>query len=491
MTQNLAEHLIDLSDWGFRPNRTAEFSFYHREDGFNVRPLMVMLQEGFPIEVVEMPHSIPETVKLMMVVAHASGIDLEGNEGSSAYGLDGAKASPVRVCLVRRDLIDGECLGGIVDQTRELHIISRLVWSGLYASNNVGGDTAHQMSLNPCLFCAFLAVFMVEPASIGGGGKARRINGEVSLYRPQWTGTLLNQAFKQWRQFGILQITECTVIVGCFSDKSVNLRFFQCGGDTPTRHCGVAFKRETENHVSEWEPWPTKPIFRLLNALAQVTQQANKVFLLVSLRLVVSRPFLCAGHLNRLSEGSVTIWFNLSLNNVFYRMDMFARLVSSLKIWASAKWLAVVKAYNITSIARLGGYFPAQLVLRNLASFCYQQSSFLSRIHLNTPLTIIINNISQVTVFVNTPRNIFLIRYLTTHIYSDILEVCIRLKKMYGYSVAPDADMSGFPAIPKKNQRFVLNVIALTGKNHVRASKRGYSKVRQFRALGVDFCEQL
>ena len=86
---------------------------------------------------------------------------------------------------------------------------------------------------------------------------------------------------------------------------------------------------------------------------------------------------------------------------------------------------------------------------------------------LNSNITI--NNISQVIVFVNTMSNILLANYLTTHIYSDILEVCIKRRKKSQYSVVPDVVMNGFLVILTKNHECVpiLNATALTGKNPV------------------------
>lgn len=63
MAENLTKNLVNLSDRGFSPYRTPEFCFYHREGGFHIRPLVIMGQELFPIEVVKVPHSLPQSVK--------------------------------------------------------------------------------------------------------------------------------------------------------------------------------------------------------------------------------------------------------------------------------------------------------------------------------------------------------------------------------------------------------------------------------------------
>ena len=68
--------------------------------------------------------------------------------------------------------------------------------------------------------------------------------------------------------------------------------------------------------------------------------------------------------------------------------------------------------------------------------------------------------------------------HLTTYVPYDILEVCIKKKERLLCSVVPDAGMSGFPVTLTKNHVCapILSAIALTGKNPVRASKRGLSK---------------
>lgn len=103
-----------------------------------------------------------------------------------------------------------------------------------------------------------------------------------------------------------------------------------------------------------------------------------------------------------------------------------------------------------------------------------EQWARLYRIHLITPhLTITINNISQVIVFVNTYwqyilDKLFVMRYLTTYIYSDILVIChTRKRKRSQYSVVPDAVTSGFPVTLIKNPVFVRiqSAIAHIGKS--------------------------
>ena len=65
MTQNLTQNLVNLGNRGFGANRPAELAFNHAESSLDIRPLVIMLKEGIPIEVIEVPHSIPKPIKLI------------------------------------------------------------------------------------------------------------------------------------------------------------------------------------------------------------------------------------------------------------------------------------------------------------------------------------------------------------------------------------------------------------------------------------------
>jgi hypothetical protein len=131
-----------------------------------------MLQEGIPIEVVEVPHTIPETIKLMVMVTRASRVDFEGDKGDSIHRLDSMEISSIRVGFVGRDFVDGECLGCLTYQNWELDSVSRLIGRSYYASNYVSLYSANYVNLNPRLLTAFLAIFAVKPArgSVGKRG---------------------------------------------------------------------------------------------------------------------------------------------------------------------------------------------------------------------------------------------------------------------------------------------------------------------------------
>ena len=66
MAKNLAENLVNLSGRTLGPDRTAKLGLNHREGSLDIRPLVIVGKKRISIEVVEMPHALPEfTVWLM------------------------------------------------------------------------------------------------------------------------------------------------------------------------------------------------------------------------------------------------------------------------------------------------------------------------------------------------------------------------------------------------------------------------------------------
>ena len=67
-----------------------------------------------------MPHAIPKTVKLVMVVTHASRVGFEGNISDSTLSLNSMETSSIRIGFVGRDSIEGECLGCLLYQSAKV-----------------------------------------------------------------------------------------------------------------------------------------------------------------------------------------------------------------------------------------------------------------------------------------------------------------------------------------------------------------------------------
>ncbi len=205
MTQNLTKYLVNLSNRGFGTNRTAELGFYHREGSLNIRPLVVVGKESIPIEIVEVPHTIPQTVKWFAPLT-TFGITFEWDIWYPIHCLNRMEIITARICFISRYFADIECLSSSIDQLGKLGSIGCFSRSYFNASNNVCFDSAHQMGFYPLGFAPHLTPFMVKPSIVGSGCETRRVNGEIGLHGFQGTGTLFNQGFQQWGQFGVFKI---------------------------------------------------------------------------------------------------------------------------------------------------------------------------------------------------------------------------------------------------------------------------------------------
>jgi hypothetical protein len=384
MAKHFTQNFIDLSGGSLSPNRTAELCLYHREDGLHIRPLVVVLQEGFLVEVVEVPHVLPEAVKCT-VPLRSLAVGLEWNISRSVYCHYSIKVLFAGIRLISRHLVNLKCLSRCFHQWSKLGSVGGLAWGSLNASDDVGLDPANKMGFYPSLLAPFLAVFMVKPSGIGGTGEARRVNGEVGLYRPQRAGALLNEAFQQGRQLRIFQVAEGTGEGRRLSDQPPSFRFPQVGHKASAGHGGIDLSGYAEHDISQRQPRSPEPVFWLFNAVAEVSEQSDKMLLLVGLGFVIGSPLLGAGHFDGLGVDSATVRLGLPLNDELNGVNVLARQLPFLKVGAGAKRLAVVKINYVASIARLGGNFPAQPVFLNPACVGYYQPSLYSLVHFNTP----------------------------------------------------------------------------------------------------------
>ncbi len=76
---------------------------------------------------------------------------------------------------------------------------------------------------------------------------------------------------------------------------------------------------------------------------------------------------------------------------------------------------------------------------------------------------------------------LFILKYLTTYMITDILVIChIKRRKSLQSSIAPGACTNGILVTLKKNQRFVQVATVPIGKNPVRKSKREWSRAIGF-----------
>jgi hypothetical protein len=385
MTQNLAKDFVDLSDRGLSPDSTPELALNHIERGLNIRPLVVVLQKGFTVEAVEMVHATPQPVKLMVAVLLSRCVGLEGDIGYATHRLNCVEIALDGVGFVGGYLVDGEGLGGLVDQSGKLDAVGGSIGRGLDAGDDVGLYPAHDVRLYPILHGAFLPPLVVKPSGIGAGRKARGVNGEVGLNRPQRGGGLLNETLEQGCQFGVFEVAESAGEGRRLDDQPVGFRFPQVGHKASAGHRGVDLGGDAEHDIGQRQSRPPEPVFGLLNAVAEVSEQGDKVLLLMGLGFVIGRPLLRAGHLDRLGVDRAAVWPSLPLNHELNGVDVLAGQPPLLEVGAGAERSSVVEVYDVSPVARLGGDFPAQLVFLYLARVGYYQPSFFPCVHFNPP----------------------------------------------------------------------------------------------------------
>jgi hypothetical protein len=386
MAEDFTKDFVDLSNWCLGAHSATKLSFNHGESGFDIRPLVIMLHERFTVVIVEMPHAIPKAIEFMVMAVHTRGVDFERDKRRAAHGLNNIKILSGRISLVGRNFVDKEHFSRVFDKRWEMNTIMRLVSHDLNACDNMRFDTAHYMRSYPSLLAAFLAPLVVKPSGIGGSGEAGRIDSEVFFYCTKRTCALLDESFKQRRKFGVFKIACITGERRRLGNQFLSFRFSQAAHKSPAGHGGVGLVDKPEYDIRERQARPSKPVFRLLNAVAQVTEQRNKMFFFMELGIIINRPILGIGYPNGLGYGFSSVRLMLSPFHKFNRIYVLAFLVCRLKMFACAKRFAVVEVDDISAVARLRRDLPAQFVLFNRVAVRNCQSSFLPLFHLTAPL---------------------------------------------------------------------------------------------------------
>jgi len=387
MAQDLAQDLVDLSNRGFSSYKATELSLNHGEYGFGVRPFVIVLHKDFSVEVIEMPHGMPQPIKRSLTLTTPR-IAFEWYERCSIDGVDGMKIAAAGICLVCGDFVDGECLSSGFNQFGKLRSIGGFRGCSFNAGNDMSFDTAHQVGFYPFHFTSHLAVLMVEPSVICLGGKSRGIYSKVSFDSFQWDSTLFNQMLEKWSEFRILQIIECAGKRRGFTNQLPCFCLSEFGHEASARHCAVDFGYYAEYDIGQWQSWSTEFVFWLLNAVAQFPQQFSESLLFVHLCFIVDRPVLSICYPHDLSDDFRAVRPFLFPLDKLDGVDMLALLMCCLKVLAGAKLLVMVEVHHVSAVARLRRHFPAKFVLFYGVTFRYHQSSFLPLVHLITPLYI-------------------------------------------------------------------------------------------------------
>src|SRR5260370_15986265 len=95
MTEQFRDNFIDHSNIGLAPQAVAELSLHHRERGLDVRPLVVMLQKLFTLELEVMKRFIPNTTPIV-----ASGVRFESDKRLGSDALNSLKIHAGGISLI-------------------------------------------------------------------------------------------------------------------------------------------------------------------------------------------------------------------------------------------------------------------------------------------------------------------------------------------------------------------------------------------------------
>src|SRR5947209_1007242 len=105
------------------------------------------------------------------------------------------------------------------------------------------------MALDPFVFLANRAVFVIEPAMEARGSEARRVAREISLYGFQRQTGFRDQVAENWREGRIFQIVENRIEVRRLADKALGLRVTKIAHEPPRRYRAVDLVAGGEDRI--------------------------------------------------------------------------------------------------------------------------------------------------------------------------------------------------------------------------------------------------
>src|SRR5260370_13289961 len=121
MTQYLTKNFVDHRNVSLAKQAVAELSLHHGERGFNVRPLMVVLQKLFPFELEVVKRLVPNATPVV-----ASRVRFESDKRLGSDGLDSFKVRARGIPFVGRDFGDLKVLRRGVNESGKQRGIVRV-----------------------------------------------------------------------------------------------------------------------------------------------------------------------------------------------------------------------------------------------------------------------------------------------------------------------------------------------------------------------------
>ena len=129
--------------------------------------------------------------------------------------------------------------------------------------------------------------------------------------------------------------------------------------EAPTGSGRINLKRAGEDHIGQRQARTPEALRNFFDAFAQLRQQREKAFLLVSLRSIVGRPFLLVGLLDRncLSESlslGLLVESKFALGHNLNRIKVLASELSRGEVWTGAMRLSGVGLDDIGVVTTFG-----------------------------------------------------------------------------------------------------------------------------------------
>ena len=382
MTKNLTKGFVDHRGFGLTPQTITELAFNHAERGFDIRPLVVVLQEFFVPKLKVVKHLGPDS---------ASPSSVADPERDIRRGSDACYSLKIRfrgVTFIRRHFGNLKVLSGCIHQDRQELSIMCVAVENLYRRHDVSLNAAHNVALHPIMLLCDRTIFVVKPAGEMASSEARGIHRKVYFDRFQGQATLSNQVFKERRQLGILKIVGNAIEVRNLGNESALVRLSQIGHEPALRNSGIDFERDSENGVREGQRWTAILDRRCDKARAKIGQQNLESVLLVSLRLIVRAPILRIGSALSLRDSetfgnrgtSIRVLF--ALHHKGCRIHMLALDSACFMVRTSASSDGRYDIDLIQSpIACLGRDKPDVALPANLPGCCQFQAALFSQVH--------------------------------------------------------------------------------------------------------------
>ena len=176
MREHLTKRFVDNSNVRLATQAVPKLAFHHAERGFNIGPLVVVLQRVIPPALKVVVHLRPRSAA---IPAMARG---KGDIRSRAKFRNRIGVCPRSVTFVRRDFRNLKVFRRGCYQSGQHFGIARVPTMDFNGGHDIGFHPAHDVALNPIMLLLDDSILMVKPASEVAGGKAGRVYGKIRFH---------------------------------------------------------------------------------------------------------------------------------------------------------------------------------------------------------------------------------------------------------------------------------------------------------------------